>query len=225
MPTILHIDASARGWQPNGEKHQSISRYIAHLAVTTFKKMIPDCDVIYRDLAKKPPEFINEQWIAACFSESPTAEQNKALAQSDQYIAEIEQADIIVLSSPMYNYGMPAVLKAWFDQVIRINKTFSFDLARGDYPLEPILSGKQLILCTSWGEFDFAKGKERAHLNHLSPHIEQLSPYLGVDKFYEISSEYQEFSDQRHKASLEAAQLKAVELAHSIAETYATAVA
>lgn len=227
MPTILHIDASARSWHPNGERHQSISRHLAHLAVTTLEKKITDCDVIYLDLAKEPPEFINEQWIAACFSEAPTAEQNKALTQSDQYIAELEQADIIVLSSPMYNYGMPAVLKAWFDQVIRINKTFSFDLARGDYPLEPILSGKQLILCTSWGEFDFAKGKERAHLNHLSPHIEQLSPYLGVDKFYEISSEYQEFSDQRHKASLEAAQLtvveKAVEVAESLAETYSTA--
>ncbi len=49
----------------------------------------------------------------------------------------------------MYNYGMPAALKAWFDQIIRINKTFTFDLARGDFPLEPIMSGKTLVLLTS----------------------------------------------------------------------------
>ena len=53
---------------------------------------------------------------------------------------------------------MPAALKAWFDQVVRIDKTFTFDLTRGDAPLEPILVGKTLILLTSWGEFGFAAG-------------------------------------------------------------------
>lgn len=217
MTTILHIDASARSWHPDGNKHQSISRQLAHIAVNAMQEKLTQSEVIYHDLAENPPNFINEQWIAGCFSETPTPAQKRALEQSDRYISEIEKADIIVISSPMYNYGMPAVLKAWFDQVIRINKTFSFDLARGDYPLEPILSEKKLILCTSCGEFDFSKGKERAHLNHLGPHIEQLSPYLGADEYYEINSEYQEFSDQRHADSLQAAQAKALNLAHAIA--------
>ena len=218
MATILHIDASARSWHPNGEKHQSISRELAHIAVSTMRKKLKDSEVIYHDLADNPPAFITSEWIAGCFAEAPTLAQKEALAQSDVYISEIEQADIIVISSPMYNYGMPAVLKAWFDQVIRINKTFSFDLTRGDYPLAPILSGKKLILCTSCGEFDFSKGKTRAHLNHLGPHIEQLSPYLGANEYYEISSEYQEFSDQRHKDSLKAAKNQALNLAHTLTE-------
>ena len=75
-----------------------------------------------------------------------SSEQQAVLSESEQLIAEVVQADIIVISSPMYNYGMPAVLKAWFDQLIRIGKTFSFDLNRGDNPLKPILKGKQVVL-------------------------------------------------------------------------------
>ncbi|MDQ8184589.1 NAD(P)H-dependent oxidoreductase [Pelagicoccus sp. SDUM812002] len=53
------------------------------------------------------------------------------LEWSDLAIAELDSADIMVLGAPMYNYGMPSALKAWFDQVVRIGKTFTFDLARG----------------------------------------------------------------------------------------------
>lgn len=49
----------------------------------------------------------------------------------------------------MYNYGMPSPLTAWFDKVIRIGKTFTFDLARGDAPLAPIMSGKR---CRAWSK-------------------------------------------------------------------------
>lgn len=109
----------------------------------------------------------------------------------------------------MYNYGMPAVLKAWFDQIMRVGKTFTFDLARGDFPIEPVLSGKTLVLLTSSGEFGFGVGVGvggvREHMNHLSPHIQALTKYLGVDQFYEIGSEYQEFADDRHTASVEKA--------------------
>ena len=103
----------------------------------------------------------------------------------------------------MYNYGMPAALKAWVDQVIRVNKTFTFDLNRGDSPLEPILSGKTLLLVTACGEFGFGVGGIRAQMNHLGPHIRTISHYLGVDKLHEMTIEYQEFGDARHAQSIE----------------------
>lgn len=56
---------------------------------------------------------------------------------------------------------MPAQLKAWFDQIIRINKTFDFDLSRGDFPLHPLLFGKTLIVISSRGEFGFEKNGVR----------------------------------------------------------------
>lgn len=116
----------------------------------------------------------------------------------------------------MYNYGMPAALKAWFDQVIRINRTFSFDLKRGDFPLRPIFSGKKLVLVYSCGEFGFGDEGIRAGMNHLGPHIKTLSHYLGVEQFYEVRSEFQEFADERHRVSIEAASASLRELAQKI---------
>lgn len=138
--------------------------------------------------------------------------------QSDELIAEVEKANLIVISSPMYNYGMPAQLKAWFDQIIRINKTFDFDLARGDKPLAPLLSGKTLVIITSSGEFGFEKGGINEASNHLVPHIKTLSKYLGVTDIYVIASEYQEFADDRHEKSLQMAEYKANELATLLAK-------
>lgn len=175
--------------------------------------------IIYRDLGANPPSFISEAWIAAVFTpdEERSIEQIMLVSQSDELIDEVVRADIILLSSPMYNYGMPAVLKAWFDQVIRVNKTFTFDLDRGDFPLQSTLSGKTLVLITSCGEFGFHRGGIREKMNHLGPHIEVASQYLGIEKFYEIRSEYQEFGDQRHIDSLNNARTEITKLVAQLA--------
>ena len=204
MTTILHLDTSARTLDKSRSKHNSISRTLANSFRKQWQKKITDTEVIYRDLGANPPYFISESWISAVFTpdEQRTTEQNALLSLSDELIDEVIKADIILLSTPMYNYGMPAVLKAWFDQVIRVNKTFTFDLSRGDFPLQPILSGKTMVLIASCGEFGFHVGGVREKMNHLGPHIEVASQYLGIEKFYEIRSEYQEFGDQRHIKSL-----------------------
>jgi len=204
MKTLLHIDTSARRLDNDVQEYNSISKTLGANFIDKWLTLNSEDRVIYRDLASNPPEFISQDWIAAAFTidEKKTEEQKSLLALSDTFIDEVDQADIIIITSPMYNYGMPAVLKAWVDQVIRINKTITFDLARGDFPLEPIMSGKKLILISSSGEFGFEIGGINEKHSHLKPHIETVSKYLGVDKFYEIKSEYQEFADERHKQSL-----------------------
>ena len=204
MTTILHLDTSARKLNKAKPNHNSISRTLAGSFRQQWEQKVTSTEVIYRDLGANPPDFINESWIAAVFTpeDQRTNEQNTLLSLSDELIDEVIKADIILLSTPMYNYGMPAVLKSWFDQVIRVNKTFTFDLDRGDFPLKPTLSGKTMVLITSCGEFGFHVGGIREKMNHLGPHIEVASQYLGIEKFYEIRSEYQEFGDQRHINSL-----------------------
>ncbi len=215
MKTILHIAASARMAPTGGKKRGSVSKSIAASFIDQWKIKNTEDKFIDRDVGANPPDFISQDWIAAVFTpeESRTEEQKKLLTLSDIMINEIDQADVILMSSPMYNYGMPASLKAWFDQVIRINKTFTFDLARGDNPLEPIMSGKTLVLITSCGEFGFGVGGIREKMNHLGPHIKTASHYLGIESFYEINAEYQEFGDDRHKASVSNAILDAKKLA------------
>ncbi|WP_163119540.1 FMN-dependent NADH-azoreductase [Acinetobacter pittii] len=222
MSRILHIDASVRAAINPNPKHSSISKNIANRLINSWKKQVPIDEYIYRDVGMNPPPFITQNWIEAVFTpeNKRTQAQCDILSISDQLIAEVSSSDILVISSPMYNYGMPAQLKAWFDQIIRINKTFDFDLARGDFPLQPLLSGKILIIITSSGEFGFEQDGVRQNMSHLVPHICTLSKYLGVEKIYEISSEYQEFGDERHIKSLENAFQKAEKLVAQLSSLY-----
>ncbi|WP_295904070.1 NAD(P)H-dependent oxidoreductase [uncultured Vibrio sp.] len=204
MRTILALDTSARRTDNEIEGYNSISKTLSATFLDKWVAQNSEDSIIHRDLGLAPPEFITQDWIAAVFTpeEKQSKEQKDLLSLSDTLIEELNQADIIVISSPMYNYGMPAALKAWFDQVVRINKTFTFDLNRGDFPIEPIMEGKTLILISSSGEFGFEIGGIRESMNHLGPHVKTISKYLGVNTFYEIKSEYQEFADERHQQSL-----------------------
>ncbi|MAY43224.1 MULTISPECIES: NAD(P)H-dependent oxidoreductase [unclassified Neptuniibacter] len=204
MSSLLHIDSSVRAANNPNPDHDSISKTIALRFIDTWKRNQPADEYIYRDVGMNPPDFITQDWIDAVFTpdEKRTPAQKERLSLSDKLIAEVSAADVILISSPMYNYGMPAQLKAWFDQIVRINKTFDFDLSRGDFPLKPLLSGKTLIIVTSSGEFGFEKGGIREDSSHLTPHLQTLSKYLGADTVYEIASEYQEFGDERHRISV-----------------------
>lgn len=218
MTTLLHIDTSVRAAKNDNPSHDSISKNIAKCFIESVTQHQAIDEYIYRDVGVNPLPFITQDWIGAVFTpeNKKTAEQKQLLALSDTLIAEIAAADIIVISSPMYNYGMPAQLKAWFDQVVRVNKTFDFDLSRGDFPLQPLLSCKTLVVITSTGEFGFEQGGIREHMSHLVPYLRTLSKYLGVSTIYEIASEYQEFADARHQQSLENAYRQAAELAEHL---------
>ena len=218
MKTILRIDASTRA-------HGSLSRDLADRFVQEWQRLRgrdddDDADSwVVRDVGLNPPPLLSQDFVAAAFTKTSdrTADMNAILAPSDELIAELKAADVIVLSTPMYNYGLPAALKAWFDMVIRVNETFSFDLSRGDKPLRPIQSGKVLVLLTSTGEFGFHDhGINRAN-NHLVPHVKTMSYLLGVDAVHHVGIEYQEFGDERHEQSKIRARHAVVELASTLA--------
>lgn len=214
MTTILHLDASAR-------VTRSLSRRLSQRFVESWLAHRPHDQVIRRDLAAGPPPHVTESWIAASFTppEKRDATMRAVLAWSDAAIAELEAADVIVMGAPMYNYGMPSALKAWFDQVIRVGRTFSFDLDRGDWPLEPIMKGKTLVVLSARGEFGFAPGGIREHWNHLDPHIITCAHYIGVARndIHTIAIEYQEFGDDRHRNSCAEADTRTVALAAELA--------
>ncbi len=95
----------------------------------------------------------------------------------------------------------------------------SLDFARGDYPLEPILGGKILIGLTSRGEFGFAPGAIREHMNFLDRHIEAVAHYLGLEERHFVHVEYQEFGDDRHARSRSDGETNTVALAETLART------
>ena len=172
--------------------------------------------VVTRDVGAAPVPPIDENWIAAAFTEPGKRSQmmKASLRLSDELIDEVIDADLIVIGAPMYNYGPPASLKGWIDQVARIGRTFSFDLSRGDFPIEPILNGKKLVILSSRGEFGFEPGGLRASSNALDVALASCAHYWGVapQDIYKITIEYQEFKDERHRRSLKQAHQQARDL-------------
>lgn len=159
MPrTILHIDASAR-------REGSVSRALTARIVEKLGG-----EVLRRDLASPIPQ-VNEEWIAANFTpaESRTDAQAAALALSDALVAEVKAADVLVIGVPVYNFGVPAALKAWVDQVARAGVTFRYT----ETGPEGLLTGKRAILAMASGgtpagsEIDFATGYMRHILGFI----------------------------------------------------------
>ena len=120
IKTILHINSS-------GRYKDSMTRQVSDLLVEHLKGSSTLQDVIKRDVAEGLP-FINETWINSNFTapQERTEEQKMALSFSDELVAELKKSDHIVIASPIYNFSIPAVLKAWIDLNARAGLTFRY---------------------------------------------------------------------------------------------------
>ena len=159
MPeTILHIDASAR-------LADSVSRQLSSRIVERLGG-----DVIRRDLAQPQP-LITQDWVTANFTppEDRSTAQRDTLALSDRLVDELHAARTIVIGTPIYNFGVPAALKAWIDLVARAGLTFRYS----DTGPVGLLTGKRAIIAIASGgtavgsEIDFASGYLRHMLGFL----------------------------------------------------------
>lgn len=159
MPeTILHIDASAR-------LADSVSRQLSSRIVERLGG-----DVIRRDLTQPLPQ-ITQDWVTANFTppEDRSTAQRDTLALSDRLVDELHAARTIVIGTPIYNFGVPAALKAWIDMVARAGLTFRYS----DTGPVGLLSGKRAIIAIASGgtavgsEIDFASGYLRHVLGFL----------------------------------------------------------
>src|SRR3546814_11788603 len=115
-----------------------------------------------------PPSHVDAEWIAAAFAppERRSDAQHARLAESDRLIAELMAADLVVIGAPMYNFGMPAPLKAWLDNIVRVGVTLGFNRARAGQPSWPILpSGTRPVILGARGDSGYypAGRQEDAH--------------------------------------------------------------
>ncbi|RBP14312.1 FMN-dependent NADH-azoreductase [Roseiarcus fermentans] len=121
MPTLLVIEASPRG-------ERSMSRGLTRRFVEAWIGNNPDGRVIERDLIKTDLPFVTMPWLGAYFtpSDQHTPEMKRILALSDELVAELLAADAIAIGTPVYNYNIPAVLKAYIDHIVRKGLTLGF---------------------------------------------------------------------------------------------------
>lgn len=163
MTTVLRIDASAR-------RTGSISRDLTDAIVAKLN----DTKVITRDLAAEPLPQIDEGFVTVTkdtVSEDLSHGQRDILALSDRLIDEIRAADTIVIGLPVYNFGLPAALKAWVDLVARAGVTFNYT---ENGPVGT-LTGKRVIIAMASGgtEADSA-------IDFATPYLRHVLGFMGM---------------------------------------------
>lgn len=115
---ILHLDCSARA--------ESYSRALSAGIVDRLLETHPAGIVVRRDLGRYPIPHADEHYARALSSPAALAlgAEEGVMDLSEQLIREVEAADIVVIGTPMNNFTVPSVLKAWIDQILRIGRTF-----------------------------------------------------------------------------------------------------
>jgi FMN-dependent NADH-azoreductase len=149
---VLRIDASAR-------LDGSVSRRLADGLLEELDRRVDGLNIVRRDLAQGLP-FVDAGWVAANFTDPAQRDdaQHRALAHSDALVEEVKAADLLVIATPIYNFGVPATLKAWMDQIARARLTFRYT----EHGPEGLLAGKKAYVLVATGgtavggEIDFA---------------------------------------------------------------------
>lgn len=195
MTTLLHIDASARTGRSGTHVHGSHSRRLSHHFVTTWRAARPGDEVIYRDIGATPPSHVTGEWIAAGYTPPAAREpwMHAALAESDTLVSELRRADVLVIGVPMYNFGMPAPLKSWIDNIVRIGETFAFDRSR-ENPYVPLLAERQrrTVLLSACGSSGYGPGGFQAHMDLLTPGVASPLALLGLTDVHSVCVEHAE---------------------------------
>ncbi len=196
MSHILHIDASARPGIAGIDKHGSHSRNLTRQFVRQWRSRRAQDTVTYRDLGLNPPSFIDREWIQSAFT--PASKQEpwmaEVLAESNALTNELIAADILVIGAPLYNFGMPAALKAWIDQVVRIDRTVSFNPATPEDPFTPLLADRprHAVILSARGGAGFGPDGALQHMNHLEPSLSTVLEFIGISRIHCIALENEE---------------------------------
>lgn len=171
---ILRIDGSMR-------RNGSRSRALTDALVERLKALQAPASVTTRDLADGVP-FVHEQWIAANFTDpcARSSEQRAVLSQSDALLNEVKDADILVIGSPMYNFGVPAAVKAWIDMITRARETFRYS----ETGPEGLLTGKTAyIVLTSGGT------RAGSDIDFAWPYLKHVLGFIGITDVHLIASD------------------------------------
>jgi FMN-dependent NADH-azoreductase len=188
MNTLLQLNTSL--FSGNGQ-----SSRLADSLVAEWRGNNPDGRVITRDLASNPvPHLTAERFQAfGAKPEARTLAQQKIVNESDALIDELRAADTIVLGLPMYNFGIPSTLKAYFDHIARAGVTFRYT-EKGP---EGLLKGKKAyIFATRGGQY------AGTPLDSQTVYVRDFLRFLGIDDVEFVYAEGLAMGPARQEASL-----------------------
>lgn len=172
---ILQINSSAR-------REASHSTRLATRFVQRLREMYPGATLTVRDLNQAPHPELDATALGALFTpaEQRTAEQVKRVALDDALIAEIQDADVVVLGVPMYNFGVPAQLKNWIDAISRAGVSFQYT----EQGPEGLLKGKKVyVALTRGGQYRDTPADTQV------PYLKTVFSFLGLTDMHFVYAE------------------------------------
>jgi FMN-dependent NADH-azoreductase len=202
---LLRIDASPR--------RSSHTRRLADEFVGAWRARHPDATVVHRDVARDPIPHVSEAWIAAAFKQPAerTPAEAAALALSEVLTDELLAARRLVIATPMYNFGVPAALKAWIDQVVRVGRTFQFD-PKAAQPYTGLVRDLRALIVTARGDGHYADGGRNAGRNFADAHLREVLRFIGITDTHVVAVEQDEFGGDALQRSIEAARTQLARL-------------
>lgn len=162
---VLRVDASAR-------REDSITRTLADQMIAGLRQHAPTLTVTRRDVARGLP-FVDADWVHANFTDpdARSAAQRQTLSGSDALVAEAMHADVWIIGAPIYNFGVPASLKAWVDQIARARLTFHYT----EQGPQGLLTGKKVYILTATGGTEVGGA-----IDFATPWLKFVLGFLGI---------------------------------------------
>lgn len=175
---LLHIDSSALG-------ANSVTRELSAAVVARWQDALPALQVEYRDLDAEPIPHLTGRTLA----KADPAEAD----EGERVIQQFLDADVIVIGSPMYNFGISSTLKAWIDRVAVAGRTFRYTEAGP----EGLAKGKRVIVATGRGGFHTG-----APSDFQEPYLRQVLGFLGIEEVEFVRAEGVAYSPQHRSDAL-----------------------
>ncbi len=169
MKNILMIEVSPRG-------KDSASRAVSNKLAERLADLYPGAKILRHDLAAEHLPHLDGTTLRAISTRDPVEEESlRALAnQSDQLTNELLESDLLVMATPMWNFGIPSALKAWIDLVVRPGRTFQYS----DSGVLGLTKNKKAILVLASGGV-FTEGPWRSW-DFVEPYLRQILAFIGI---------------------------------------------
>ena len=192
MSTLLQLNTSL--FSTGGQSSRLADEFVAH-----WRADHPRGEIIVRDLAREPIPHLSAERFGAFLAKpgERTPEQQAVVDDSDALIDELKRADVIVLGLPMYNFGVPSTLKAYFDHVARAGATFRYT-EKGPVGL---LTGKQAYVFATRG--GFYNGTDA---DTQTAFVRQFLAFLGITDVTFVYAEGLAVSEAAKQAAIARAQ-------------------
>jgi FMN-dependent NADH-azoreductase len=192
MSNILAIRSSL-------SSENSISNQLVDQTVAALQQTAPHGQVVLRDLAASSIPHLDADALTGIRGEPASEVQAAARALSEELVAELKAADVLVIGAPMYNFGIPTSLKAWFDYILHPGITFQYSSAGP----KGLLKGKRAIVVLSRGGF-FSDGPAKS-MDSQEPHLRTLLWFMGITDVTFVLAERLASGAQAQEAALSAA--------------------